>query len=72
MEFSDISSYMNEMAEDTKEFFLGDFGKNFLDYRQKYINSEKLKPFLSPALLALKLFIDKNLNFPQNHIKSKI
>jgi hypothetical protein len=72
MEFSDLSSYINEMAEDTREFFLGDFGKNFLNYRQKYINSEKLKPFLSSAFLALKLFIDKNLNFPQNHIKSKI
>jgi len=72
MEFSNLSSYINEMAEDTKEFFLGNFGKNFLDYRQKYINSEKLKPFLSSAFLALKLFIDKNLIFPQTNLKSKI
>lgn len=62
MEFDNVSSYINEMAEDTKEFFLGDFGKNFLEYRQKYINSEKLRPFLIKAFIKLKLFIDKSLN----------
>jgi hypothetical protein len=62
MEFDNVSSYINEMAEDTKEFFLGDFGKNFLEYRQKYVNSEKLRPFLIKAFIKLKLFIDKNLN----------
>lgn len=61
MEFSNVSSYINEMAEDTREFFLGDFGKNFLNYRQKYINSEKLKPFLTKAFIKLKLFVDKNI-----------
>lgn len=62
MEFDNVSSYINEMAEDTREFFLGDFGKDFLEYRQKYINSEKLRPFLIKAFIKLKLFIDKNLN----------
>jgi hypothetical protein len=61
MEFDNVSSYINEMAEDTREFFLGDFGKNFLDYRQKYMNSEKLRPFLTKAFIKLKLFIDKNI-----------
>jgi hypothetical protein len=72
MEFSNLSSYINEMAEDTREFFLSNFGKNFLDYRQKYMNSEKLRPFLNSAFLSLKLFIDRNLNFLQTPIKSKI
>ena len=72
MEFSNLSSYINEMAEDTKEFFLADFGKNFLNYRQKYVNSEKLKPFLSSVFISLKLFIDKSLNSSQTIIKSKI
>lgn len=72
MEFSNLSSYINEMAEDTREFFLSDFGKNFLDYRQKYINSEKLKPFLNSAFISIKLFVDKNLNSPTTIIKSKI
>lgn len=61
MEFDNVSAYINEMAEDTKEFFLGDFGKNFLEYRQKYMNSEKLRPFLTKAFIKLKLFIDKNI-----------
>ena len=61
MEFDNVSAYINEMAEDTKEFFLGDFGKNFLEYRQKYMNSEKLRPFLAKAFIKLKLFIDKNI-----------
>lgn len=61
MEFDNVSSYINEMAEDTREFFLGDFGKNFLEYRQKYMNSEKLRPFLTKAFIKLKLFIDKNI-----------
>jgi hypothetical protein len=61
MEFDNVSSYINKMPEDTRELFLGDFGKNFLDYRQKYINSDKLRPFLTKAFIKLKLFIDKNI-----------
>lgn len=62
MEFENIFGYINQMPEDTRELFLGDFGKNFLEYRQKYINSEKLRPFLTKAFIKLKLFIDKNLS----------
>jgi hypothetical protein len=62
MEFENIFTYINEMPQDTREFLLGDFGKNYMEYRQKYINSEKLKPFLSKAFIKLKLFVDKNLS----------
>lgn len=62
MEFSNIFNYINEMAFDERELLLGDFGRNFLEYKTRYNNSNTLKPFLNTSYIKLKLFIDKNLN----------
>ena len=62
MEFSNIFHTIQEMPKDEREFLLGRFGTNFLDYRTKYMNSKELRPFLEKAFTRLKLFVDKNLN----------
>jgi hypothetical protein len=62
MEFTGIFSYINEMPFDERELLLGNFGKNYLEYRTKYNNSKELKTFLSAAFIKLKFFIDKSLN----------
>jgi hypothetical protein len=62
MEFTGIFPYINEMPFDERELLLGNFGRNYLDYRTRYNNSNDLKPFLSAAFTKLKFFIDKSLN----------
>ena len=62
MEFPNIFHTIQEMPKDEREFLLGRFGTNFLDYRTKYMNSKELRPFLEKAFTRLKLFVDKNLN----------
>ena len=66
MEFPNIFHTIQEMPKDEREFILGRFGTNFLDYRAKYMNSKDLKPFLQKAFTRLKLFVDKNLNSAKN------
>lgn len=68
MEFTGIFSYINEMPFDERELLLGNFGRNYLDYRAKYNNTKELKPFLSAAFAKLKLFIDKNLNSSNSYV----
>jgi hypothetical protein len=62
MEFPNIFHTIQEMPKDEREFLLGRFGTNFLDYRTKYMNSKELRPFMEKAFYRLKLFVDKNLN----------
>lgn len=62
MEFTGIFAYINEMPFDERELLLGNFGRNYLDYKSKYNCTNELKPFLSTAIQKLKLFIDKSLN----------
>ena len=68
MEFTGIFPYINEMPFDERELLLGNFGRNFLEYRTRYNNSTVLKPFLSAAFIKLKLFIDKNLNTANSNL----
>jgi hypothetical protein len=66
MEFTGIFNYINEMAFDEREILLGNFGRNYLDFRTRYNNSKELRNFLSKAFTKLKLFIDKSLNSSSN------
>lgn len=62
MEFSNISDLINQIPSDEQELLLGDFALRYFDYKSKYLNSSKLRPFLQEAFIKIKLFIDKNLN----------
>jgi hypothetical protein len=62
MEFPNIFHTIQEMPKDEREFLLGRFGTNFLEYRTRYMHSKELRPFLEKAFIRLKLFVDKNLN----------
>jgi hypothetical protein len=62
MEFSGIYDLIDKMPSDTKELFLGNYGTHFADYWTNYQRSSKLRYLLSDAFIALKIFIDKELN----------
>lgn len=62
MVFPNIFQTIQDMPQDEREFLLGQFGTNFLEYRTRYMNSKELRPFLEKAFIRLKLFVDKNLN----------
>jgi hypothetical protein len=62
MEFSGIYDLIDKMPVDTKELFLGNYGMRFADYWANYQRSSKLRYLLSDAFIALKIFIDKELN----------
>jgi hypothetical protein len=68
MEFRGIFNYINEMPFDERELLLGNFGRNYTDYKSRYNSSKTLKPFLSVAAEKLKLFIDKNLNSLKSYV----
>lgn len=68
MEFTGIFPYINEMPFDERELLLGNFGRNYLDYRTRYNNSKELKPFLSAAFTKLKFFIDKSLKSSNTYV----
>lgn len=62
MEFPNLFTTISSMPQDEREFLLGSFGRNYHEYRTRYMNSKEAKPFLEKAFLRLKLFVDKNLN----------
>jgi len=64
MEFPGIYSIIEEMPGDERIFLLGEFGTNFLEYRNKYNNSKLLKPFLIKAYQKVKFFVDRELHNP--------
>lgn len=68
MEFPGIYDTITELPQDEKVLLLGDFGSNFIEYRNRYNNSKVLKPFLIEAYNRVRLFIDKALHVPYNKI----
>jgi hypothetical protein len=68
MEFPNIFTFISEMPQDERDILLGNFGRNFLEYRTRYMNSKELRPYLAKAIITLKLFIDKNLNSSNSNL----
>lgn len=62
MEFPNLFNTISAMPYDEREILLGNFGKNFLEYRTRYRNSKEVKPFLNKAFFSLKLFVEKTLS----------
>ena len=69
MEFLGIHDIITNLPQDEKSLFLGDFGSNFIDYKNKYNNSRVLKPFLTVAYNKIKFFVDKTLHKTYNNIQ---
>jgi hypothetical protein len=61
MEFPGVYDAISKLPNDEKDILLGDFGINFIEYKQKYNNSKQLKPALIEAYNRIKFFIDKKL-----------
>jgi hypothetical protein len=62
MEFPKIYNIIQEMPLDEKTILLGDFGLNFVEYKQRYNNSTVLKPVSAQAYQKVKFFVDKTLH----------
>jgi len=61
MEFPGVYDIITGLPSDERELLLGDFGINFIDYKNRYNNSKILKACLSEAYNRVKFFIDKKL-----------
>ena len=66
MEFPNLFNTISQMPLDERDFLLGNFGRNYHEYRTRYMNSKEIRTFLEKAFLRLKLFVDKNLNSAKN------
>jgi hypothetical protein len=64
MEFSDVLSAVQSLAEDVQKFYVGQFVENFKSLYINYTKSEKLRPFLKRAFCTINNFINKELTLP--------
>lgn len=64
MEFSDVLSAVQSLAEDVQKFYVGQFVENFKSLYINYIKSEKLRPYLKKAFSTLNNFINRELTQP--------
>jgi len=69
MEFANMYHIISEIPPDERELLLGDFGKNFIEYKTRYKHSQKLRNYLQEAYIKIKLFVDKTLNTTQKPIQ---
>ena len=69
MEFRDIYSSVQTLAEDVRRFFVSDFVEHFKSLYLSYNNSQELKPFLKKALLQISNFVNAELTNTKNTIQ---
>lgn len=63
MELSGLYTSINKLTQEEQELFLGTFGTNYLQFRDRYNQSKILKPFLIEKTHKLKNTI---FNYLQN------
>ena len=68
MEFKDIYSSVQSLAEDVRGFFVGEFIEQFKHLRSMYISSKELQPYLKKALTIVNNFIYSELSKSQNNV----
>ncbi len=68
MEFKDVYSSVQTLAEDIQRFFVQSFIEQFKKLYISYNNSLKLKPFLRKAVQQLNNFVSTELTKQKNHI----
>jgi hypothetical protein len=69
MEFKDVYSSVQTLAEDIQRFFVQNFIEQFKSLYVSYNNSSKLKPFLKKAVQQLNNFVSIELTKQKNHIQ---
>lgn len=68
MELSGVYKTLNTLNEEEQTLLLGNFGTDYLNYRDRYNNSIKLKKFLQEATHKLQNLIFKRLQHKRNTI----
>jgi hypothetical protein len=68
MEFSDVFSSVQSLAEDVRKFFISEFVEQFKNLYMLYSKSQVLKPYMKKAIPLLNDFINKQLTNPKHNI----
>ena len=68
MEFKDVYSAVQSLAEDVRSFFVSDFVEQFKNLYTSYDKSQVLKPFLKKAVEHINNFVDKELTNKQKPV----
>lgn len=68
MEFPDIYSSVQTLAEDIRRFFVSEFVEQFKQLRSMYISSKELQPYLKKALSTIDNFIYSELTKSKNKV----
>ena len=68
MEFSDVFSSVQSLAEDVRKFFISEFVEQFKNLYMLYTKSQVLKPYMQKAIPQLNNFINKQLTNPKHNI----
>jgi len=68
MEFPDIYSSVQTLAEDVRRFFVSEFVEQFKQLRSMYLSSKELQPYLKKALPTIENFIYSELTKCKNTV----
>jgi hypothetical protein len=68
MEFKDIYSAVQSLAEDVRRFYVDEFVEQFKHLRTMYVSSKELQPYLKKALPLVNNFIYSELSKTQNPV----
>ena len=66
LEFPNIFSMVQTLADDVQNFFISDFVIQFKSLHSLYNSSAELRPYLKKAIPVLSNFIEKQLTTQQN------
>lgn len=66
MEFPNVLSSVQSLAEEVQKFFVGEFVEQFRSLYVAYNKSSKLKPYLRKACTVVSEFINRQLTPPSN------
>ena len=68
MEFPNMFSSVQSLAEDVRSFFVGEFVEQFRHLRSMYVQSKELQPYLKKALPIMNNFIHSELTKQQSNV----
>ena len=71
MEFTGIYKTLNTLTPEEQEILLGSFASDYFKFRDKYNNSNTLKPLLQKAFFKLQNLIFKRLQIKKENIQYK-
>ncbi|MFA5754335.1 MAG: hypothetical protein WC905_03235 [Patescibacteria group bacterium] len=62
MEFSEINTIIEKTPDDERELFLGDFGKYYLGYKSKYLQSKIANQLVKDGIKCINQVINNKIN----------